>query len=155
MVYKWDSFLKPLAEGDTVIKILDNNGLVKHSIDPFSIINTFINNNIVKINIKGEVILINFSTANEAKIALPVLQNRIDELKSKVPNFNDKKVENYVEDEINKVNSYIDFINNKYIENGSISENSIGTRGSMVFDDNYLYVCIADDTWRRIPLQGF
>jgi hypothetical protein len=92
MVYKWDSFLKPIAEGDTVIQILDNNGLVKYSIDPFSVINTFINNNIIKVNIKGDVILINFSNNNEAKLALPRLQQQIDLLKNKVPNFIDKKM---------------------------------------------------------------
>jgi hypothetical protein len=154
MVYKWDSFLKPLADGDTVIQILDNNGLVKHSIDPFSVINTFINNNIVKINIKGDVILINFSTANEAKMALPILQSQIDQLKEKKPIFNDKKVENYVKDEIDMVNSYVNFSNNKYISIGPTAS-SLGTQGSMVFDSNYLYVCIAEDTWRRIPLQSF
>ena len=84
MVYKWDSFLKPLADGDTVIQILDNNGLVKYSIDPFSVINTFINNNIVKVNIKGDVILLNFSTEYEAKMALPILQEQKDLLKESV-----------------------------------------------------------------------
>jgi len=101
MVYKWDSFLKPIAEGDTVIQILDNNGLVKYSIDPFSVINTFINNNIIKVNIKGDVILINFSNNNEAKLALPRLQQQIDDLKNKVPNFIDKKIENYVLEQLN------------------------------------------------------
>lgn len=154
MVYKWDSFLKPIAEGDTVIQILDNNGLVKYSIDPFSVINTFINNNIIKVNIKGDVILINFSNNNEAKLALPLLQSKIDILKDKNPIFNDKKVENYVKSEIDMVNNYVDFTNNKYISVGPTSS-SLGTQGNIVFDSNYLYVCIADDTWKRIPLESF
>jgi hypothetical protein len=45
--------------------------------------------------------LINFSTANEAKISLPLLQERIDKLKTKIPNFIDKKVENYIKPSTN------------------------------------------------------
>jgi len=42
----------------------------------------------------------------------------------------------------------------RYISIGPTS-NSLGNQGSMVFDSDYLYVCIAEDTWRRIPLQSF
>jgi hypothetical protein len=101
MVYRYNFFLKPLAEGDTTVQIVDNNGIVKYSIDPFSIINIFVKNNIININIKGNKILINFSTANEAKISLPLLQERIDKLKTKIPNFIDKKVENYIKPSTN------------------------------------------------------
>jgi hypothetical protein len=143
MVYKWDSFLKPIAEGDTVIQILDNNGLVKYSIDPFSIINTFINNNIVKINIKSDVILINFSTNNEAKLALPLLQQQIDLLKNKVPNFIDKKIENYVLEQLNSQTQSSTF--NPVI----INSNLIPATGS-----TYDLGATAGYNWRDLYLSG-
>ena len=30
-----------------------------------------------------------------------------------------------------------------------------GTAGTMAFDDNFLYVCVAADTWRRVALTTF
>ena len=30
-----------------------------------------------------------------------------------------------------------------------------GYQGEICMDTDYIYVCIADNTWRRIPLQGF
>jgi len=139
MVYKWDSFLKPLANGDTVIQILDNNGLVKYSIDPFSVINTFINNNIVKVNIKGDVILINFSTANEAKMAFPILQEQIDLLKDRVPNFIDKKIENYVLEQLNsQTQSFNPLIINSNLIPATGSTYDLGATAGYNWRDLYL-----------------
>lgn len=33
------------------------------------------------------------------------------------------------------------------------SVSSVGSTGSIAFDSNYLYVCIADNTWRRVGLN--
>ena len=30
---------------------------------------------------------------------------------------------------------------------------NVGTKGDICFDDNYLYICVDDDTWKRIPLS--
>jgi hypothetical protein len=30
-----------------------------------------------------------------------------------------------------------------------------GYAGEICYDSNYIYVCIADNTWRRVPLQSF
>ena len=30
-----------------------------------------------------------------------------------------------------------------------------GYAGEMCYDSNYFYICVANDTWRRIPLQSF
>lgn len=35
------------------------------------------------------------------------------------------------------------------------SSSSAGLQGQSTFDSNYLYFCIADNTWRRIPLSTY
>ena len=50
---------------------------------------------------RGRVILINFSTTNEAKLAISRIQEQIDILTDKAPLFIDKQVANYVTDRIN------------------------------------------------------
>jgi hypothetical protein len=35
------------------------------------------------------------------------------------------------------------------------TSSSFGRAGMVTYDANYQYVCIADDTWRRIPLGTF
>lgn len=32
---------------------------------------------------------------------------------------------------------------------------STGVAGTIAFDVNYLYVCIAENTWRRVPFETF
>lgn len=35
------------------------------------------------------------------------------------------------------------------------SSNDTGTAGDIVWDSNYVYVCIATDTWKRVTLVEF
>jgi hypothetical protein len=35
------------------------------------------------------------------------------------------------------------------------SSTSTGSTGSFVFADQFMYICIADDTWRRVPIADF
>ena len=35
------------------------------------------------------------------------------------------------------------------------SSTTTGTTNSFTYDANFLYICIATDTWRRIPLEVF
>ena len=30
-----------------------------------------------------------------------------------------------------------------------------GYSGEMCYDSDYFYICVANNTWRRIPMQGF
>ncbi len=78
MSYSYDKFLRPLTESDVTIKILDNNNDIKYTIDPFVIISISISNNILKISLKSKSILIDFSSINEAKLALIRIQEQID-----------------------------------------------------------------------------
>jgi hypothetical protein len=95
--YSYSTFLRPITESDRNIKILGIDLIVKYTIDPFYIINTSINNNILKINLKSKrVITLDFSTTNESKLALILLREQIDILIQKVPNLIDKQIENYL-----------------------------------------------------------
>ena len=63
MSYSWDKFLRPLATTDTNVQVLDNNGVVTYTINPFSVINVFVKNNLVNVSLKsGRVISIPFSS---------------------------------------------------------------------------------------------
>ena len=41
MAYNLNTFLKPLSSTDRLIQIIDSAGLVKYSINPFTVKNTF------------------------------------------------------------------------------------------------------------------
>ena len=98
MGYSWDNFLKPSSTTDTNIQIMDNNGVVTYTINPYAILNVLVNNNLLKISLKsGKVIIIQFSSINESKLALPRIKALIDSLTSKTPNFITNNVKNYVQ----------------------------------------------------------
>lgn len=98
MKYSYNSFLRPINESDRNIKILDDNSNVKYTIDPFSISNVSTSNNILKIDLKSsKIIFLNFSTPNECKEALRLIQEQIDILTEKIPILIDKDVRNYVD----------------------------------------------------------
>jgi hypothetical protein len=98
MIYSWDKFLRPLASGDTTIQVVDNNGNVTYSINPYSIIKVFINQNQVVVGLKGNKnIIIPFSNINESKLALPRIQQMILSLQKNPPLFVNKETEQYVQ----------------------------------------------------------
>lgn len=102
MSYSYDKFLRPITSTDRNIQIMNSDGVVKYTVNPYSVINVMISNNLLKINMnRGRVILINFSTTNEAKLAISRIQDQIDSLTGKAPLFIDKQVANYVTDRIN------------------------------------------------------
>jgi hypothetical protein len=96
MSYSYDKFLRPITTTDKNIQIIDNTGIVKYTINPFSVINVMISNNLLKINMKqGRVILINFSSSNESKLAISRIQEQLDTLREKTPVLIDKQIESY------------------------------------------------------------
>lgn len=98
--YQYDNFLRPLTESDRNIKILKNL-IVKYTIDPFSIINTSVSSNILNIAVKSErAISLDFSTHNEARLALIRLREQIDLLINKTPLLIDKDIANYIDSKI-------------------------------------------------------
>lgn len=79
MSYSYDKFLRPITSSDKNINIIDDSNDVNYTIVPSYINNISISNNIIKINLKSQrVISIQFSTVNEAKIALIRLKEQID-----------------------------------------------------------------------------
>ena len=99
MIYSWDKFLRPLSATDTNIQVMDNSGVVTFTINPYAVINVQVNNNSVKIGMKsGKIIIIPFSTVNEAKMALPRIKQMVDSLQKKAPLFVNNEIKNYDED---------------------------------------------------------
>jgi hypothetical protein len=96
MAYKLENFLIQVSETDKLLKIKDSNGLIKYTIDGYSVTSLRAINNIVKIITKSNTIDLDFLTNNEARIALSRIQGQLDLLKEKMPLFIDKKISNYV-----------------------------------------------------------
>lgn len=102
MAYSYDKFLRPISSSDVNIQILDNDGKIVYTINPFSISTSIVLNNLLKINLKGEkVILIPFSTTNEAKLAISKFESGVNILTRKTPVIVDKQIENYVYSKVN------------------------------------------------------
>ena len=53
MSFSYNKFLRPLTTTDTNVKILDDSGVIKFNINPFSVVNVMVSNNLLKISSKG------------------------------------------------------------------------------------------------------
>lgn len=97
MGYSWDKFIRPLGSTDTNIQIMDNDGVVTNTINPFTVINLYIKNNLLVISLKSQrIINIPFSSNNEAKLALPRIKQLIDTLQKNAPIFINNEIKNYI-----------------------------------------------------------
>jgi hypothetical protein len=54
MIYNYNTFLKTLSISDKSIKILSIDGAIKYSINPFSIINIRVSNNLLQVSLKND-----------------------------------------------------------------------------------------------------
>lgn len=143
MNFSYDKYLRPLSSTDTNIHIVTHDNVVKWTLNPFSILNVMVNNNTVRISLKsGRVVIIPFSTLNEAKLALPRLKNLIDELVKKTPNYIPKDIKNYVENLQAQSFYYQDNIP------GGTGTNEI-REGTLWYDTEYgyLYIYVFDGTY--------
>jgi hypothetical protein len=102
MNYSYKKYLRTLAPNDVNIQIKDNNGNIKWTIEPYSVLSVLVNNNLLKINLENEVIIIAFQSLNEAIMALSLFQEQLDELKSRIPIKIDKKISNFLNNYISK-----------------------------------------------------
>lgn len=90
------TFINPLTSTDTLIKILDESLQVKWTINPFTIRNIYISNNLIKINLYSDrIITLDFNSSNDAKIALPRLKQQVDELMNKRPIRIEKSIDEF------------------------------------------------------------
>ena len=97
MSYSWDKFLRPLGTNDTNIQIMDNTGVVTYTVNPFTVINLYVKNNMVVISLKSQrLINIPFSSNNEAKLGLPRIKQLIDTLQQNSPIFINNEIKNYI-----------------------------------------------------------
>ncbi len=101
MSYIYNNFLKPIAQGDRNLQIIDNNGIVVHTINPFSIVDTSVSNSLIKISLKSQkTITLDFYNPIQTQQALILLQNQIDILIQNIPFSISKDLENYIGDKI-------------------------------------------------------
>ena len=105
MIFSYNTFLRPITQSDTNIQVFDNKGIVVYTINPFSIGTTRVSNNILEIAFKsGKIISIPFSSQNEAKVALSLMQSHIDTLLTKTPTTIDIQIRNYIDYVVNMNN---------------------------------------------------
>jgi hypothetical protein len=136
MTFTYDKFLKPLNPGEKNIIIYDDNGKIIHTVNPYSIINIFVNNNLLKISLQSDrVITLNFITSDLAKSAITLLQQRIEILKNLNPLFIDKQIEKYVGDKIVDITNIVETGDGKinYVPHW-VSATAISSTGS-IWDD--------------------
>jgi len=81
-IFVYNTFLRTLLVSD--IDIVDSNDVVKYIINPNSIKRIYVFNNLLKIDTTDGNIFLNFSSNTEVNLAMPILQSRIDTLKSRV-----------------------------------------------------------------------
>jgi len=81
MSFSHNKFLRPISIGDKNIQIYNDSGVLVYTINPLSIVNTQVNNNLLKISLKSQrVISLDFLNSSLSKIALALLQKQIDDL---------------------------------------------------------------------------
>jgi hypothetical protein len=97
MNFSLNTFLKPLTATDLLIRIFNTNGILYNSINPFSVLRTYVSNNLLNINLnRNQTFTLNFETEDNAKQALFKLQAQIDILKTRPPAIVDTKIQNQI-----------------------------------------------------------
>ena len=97
MAYSLSTFLKPLSQTDTSVQIMNSDMVVKWTINPFTVKNVFLQNNLVKISLNSDrEVVLDFRTTNESKQAIVKLQSALEVLRNKTPQYIDKIIEEYI-----------------------------------------------------------
>jgi hypothetical protein len=74
MSYNYEKFLKPLREGDKILRIFDDLNVVKYNINPFSVQRVFVSGSNVNISLVGNrTITLDFTSGQEARDSLLIL----------------------------------------------------------------------------------
>ena len=81
MNFSLNTFLKPLTSTDLLIRIYNTNGTLYNSINPFSILRTYVSNNLLNINLnRNQILTLSFDTEDNAKKALAKAKTVLKEL---------------------------------------------------------------------------
>jgi hypothetical protein len=145
MNYSWDKFIKPVASGDTNIQIIDNSNKVTFTINPYAVVNVFVNNNLVKVSLRSlKTITIPFSSINEAKLALPRIKQAFDLVTQQPPLFIQKDVKSY----FNGIIGGATASNNFFYQDATPTASNI-TIGALWYDttDGQLYIYVQTGVW--------
>lgn len=98
MAYNVNTFLKPLSLSDKLVQVVDSNGVIKFTINPFSVKNTFVRGNIIYISLNSDrEILLDFRNQTESRQALTLLESQLENLRNKAPNYIDRIIEEYIQ----------------------------------------------------------
>jgi hypothetical protein len=97
MPYSYPSFIGQLNASDKLIKFYDTKGVLVRLLDPFKVVTLLASNNLIIVKLKSSQFSLDFTTSQEARQALSLLQSTIDSLTTnKTPLFVDKTITNYV-----------------------------------------------------------
>ena len=98
MSFSYEKFLRPLRDTDKTIRVYDNNNLPVHTINPFAVLRVFATGLNCNIALTGNrVIVLDFASTAETKLAVTKFQQFVDTLKQKTPVIIDSGVERYID----------------------------------------------------------
>ena len=97
MAYNVNTFLKPLSTSDKLIQVVDPTGVVKFTINPFTVKNTFVRGNVIYISLNSDrEVLLDFRNQVESRQAIILLESQLETLRNKTPNYIDRIIEEYI-----------------------------------------------------------
>jgi hypothetical protein len=97
MPYSYPTFIGLVSTSDKLIKFYDTKGVLVRSLDPFKVVTLLASNNLVIVKLKSSQFSLDFTTSNEAKQALSLLQSTIDSLTTNTsPLFVERTITNYI-----------------------------------------------------------
>ena len=101
MSFSYDNFIRPLTGSDRVLKIYGDDGIVVYTINPYSVKSISVYANNIRVSLHSDkVIVISFSSNNEAGLSIGKLRTALDVLQNKQPLFISKEIEEYVKNNV-------------------------------------------------------
>jgi len=98
MGYSLNRFLRPLKDSDKTIRVFDDRNLPTFTINPFSVLRSFVNNSNISIALTGNrTIVLDFSSHQESLDALVKFQQYVDILRQKAPQILSPDTERYID----------------------------------------------------------
>lgn len=99
------AFVNPVTPEDNTIQIKDRFGRIRYSLAPQQVTAVFVSGNLIKIKKKGtnDIILLDFRSSDEAKLALVELQLQIDAGRNNPPIKVDPTLAAYIDSKVSFV----------------------------------------------------
>jgi len=127
------AFVNPVTPEDNTIQIKDRFGRIRYSIAPIQVTAVFVSGNLIKIKKKGtnDIILLDFRSNDEAKVALTELQIQIDAGRSNPPLKVDPALTAYIDSKVSFIYHQI------YATTSWGVSHSLGYRPNITVTDEY------------------